>query len=163
MKQVGLSILFVLLLCAGVARGQESKIHALFVLKFVENVSWPQDRKNVVIGVVGKSEILAEIEARLKVKNANGVVVKKISAAEANTCDVVYLPSSEDKNLNAVITASAAGTSVLVITESDFSTKGSGISFFEEAGKLRFAINKNVLDAKGLKVSGALLSLGKQV
>jgi hypothetical protein len=57
----------------------------------------------------------------------------------------------------------APGKAVLIITESDFSTKGSGISFFEEAGKLRFSINKGVLEAKGLKVSGSLLSLGKQV
>lgn len=47
---------------------QNAKIHALFVLKFVENINWPQDRRDVVIGVVGKGEIFAELDARLKAK-----------------------------------------------------------------------------------------------
>ena len=82
-------ILFILSSYSAFAQSQESKIQALFVLKFVENVSWPQDRKDIVIGVVGKTEILTELENRLKAKNPNGLVIKKISAQEANTCDVV--------------------------------------------------------------------------
>lgn len=116
----------------------------------------------MVIGVVGKGEIFAELDARLKAKNPNNITVKKISPAEVGTCDVVYVPSSEDKHFNTVVGA-APGKAVLVITESDFSGKGSGISFFEESGKLRFSINKGILEAKGMKVSGSLLSLGKQV
>ena len=144
------------------AQTAESKIQALFILKFVENVSWPQDRKDIVIGVVGKSETLAELEGRLKVKNPNGIVIKKISASEASSCDAVYIPSSEDKAI-ASISALISNKSVLIITESDFSRKGSGISFIEEAGRMNFIVNKDAIEAKGMKVSNSLLTLGKKV
>ena len=143
------------------AQSQESKIQALFVLKFVENVSWPQDRKDIIIGVIGKSEVHSELEARLKAKNPNGIVIKKISAAESSTCDAIYIPASEDKNVSN-ITSSIGAKSILVITESDLSRKGSGISFIEEAGRIHFIINKNSIESKGLRVSTSLLTLGKQ-
>lgn len=147
---------------SAVAQNPESKIQALFILKFVENISWPQDRKDIVIGVVGKSETLAELEGRLKIKNPNGIVIKKISASEASTCDVVYIPSSEDRAIT-TISASINDRSVLIITESDFSRKGSGISFIEEAGRMNFIVNKDAIEAKGMKVSNSLLTLGKKV
>jgi hypothetical protein len=56
MKKTLLFFLCLILYGTGaVAQTAESKIQALFILKFVENVSWPQDRKDIVIGVVGKS------------------------------------------------------------------------------------------------------------
>lgn len=163
MKKTFLLLFFLILYgSVAVAQNQESKIQALFILKFIENVSWPEDRKDIVIGVVGKSETVAEIESRLKLKNPNGIVVKKIAASEANTCDAVYMPSSEDKVIG-TITAAINDKSVLVITESDFSRKGSGISFIEEAGRMNFIVNKNAIEAKGMKVSNSLLTLGKKV
>ncbi len=163
MKKTSL-LLFSLILygSVAVAQTQESKIQALFILKFIENVSWPEDRKDIVIGVVGKSETLAELESRLKLKNPNGIVIKKITPSEANTCDAVYVPSSEDKVIG-TITASINDKSVLIITESDFSRKGSGISFIEEAGRMNFIVNKNAIEAKGMRVSNSLLTLGKKV
>lgn len=157
-------LLFSLILygSVAVAQTQESKIQALFILKFIENVSWPEDRKDIVIGVVGKSETLAELESRLKLKNPNGIVIKKITPSEASTCDAVYVPSSEDKVIGTV-TASINDKSVLIITESDFSRKGSGISFIEEAGRMNFIVNKNAIEAKGMRVSNSLLTLGKKV
>jgi YfiR/HmsC-like len=157
-------LLFSLILygSVAVAQTQESKIQALFILKFIENVSWPQDRKDIVIGVVGKSETLTELESRLKLKNPNGIVIKKITPSEASTCDAVYVPSSEDKVIG-TITASINDKSVLIITESDFSRKGSGISFIEEAGRMNFIVNKNAIEAKGMRVSNSLLTLGKKV
>jgi YfiR/HmsC-like len=102
------------------------------------------------------------LESRLKLKNPNGIVIKKIAASEASSCDAVYVPSSEDKVIGA-ITASINDKSVLIITESDFSRKGSGISFIEEAGRMNFIVNKDAIEAKGMKVSNSLLTLGKKV
>lgn len=159
--------LHVLLVLAGIsmahhtafAQQQDAKIRALFVLKFIENVTWPDDRKAVVIGVVGKDEVLTELQSRLALKNPNGITVKRITAGEASTCDIAYIPSADN---HAIQQVNAITKGTLIITESDLSKKGSGISFIEEGGKLTFIINKNSIEAKGLKVSGTLLSLGKQ-
>jgi hypothetical protein len=141
------------------AQQQDSKIRALFVLKFIDNVTWPDDRKAVVIGVVGKNEVLVELQSRLQAKNPNGVIVKRITAAEAATCDVIYIPTADNHAIGNIASLSKG---VLIISESDLSKKGSGISFLEEGGRLTFVINKGSIESKGLKVSSTLLSLGKQ-
>jgi hypothetical protein len=161
-KTITLSLLFVLGLFTAKAQSQENKIQAIFVLKFVENVSWPKEKKGLVIGVVGSSEVLTEIENRLKLKNPDEIIVKKISASESGSCDVVFLPSVKDNQLGS-INDSVGGKSVLVITESDLVKKGAGISFHKENGKLQFLINKSEVEAKGMKIGSALLSLGSQV
>jgi YfiR/HmsC-like len=147
---------------AAKAQHAQSKIQAIFVLKFIENVSWPNGGKNLVLGVVGADEVYAEIEGRIKTKNPLGLVVKSISASEASSCDAVFVASDKDDAISS-IAAETKSKSVLVITESDFSRKGSCISFIEEAGRMHFVINKEAIEGKGLKVSSALLTLGKQV
>lgn len=161
-KFLSLGIVLALTISLVNAQSQESKIQAIFLLKFVENVSWPKEKKGLVIGVVGSSEVLSEIEGRLKLKNPEGFVVKKITAAEAGTCDVVFLPTSKDNHFTAV-SESLVSKSVLLITESDMAKKGAGISFQKDGGKLQFLINKNEVEARGLKIGSALLSLGTQV
>lgn len=140
---------------------QESKFKALFILKFISNVSWPGEKKDLVIGVVGKSEVYTELEARLGVKNPNGITVKRISPAEAALCDVVFLTRHESSSLS-VLSSILKVRSSLIISEADLSRKGSGISFIEEQGKLNFIINRTSIEASGLTVSASLLSLGKQ-
>lgn len=156
-------VLFVLglLIQPAYAQNQEAKIQALFILKFIDNISWPQDRKDVIIGVLGKSDVLTELEVRLQAKNPNGIVIKKISSAEAANCDVIFLSKQESASLSAV-NAALKGKSILIISETDLSRKGSGISFIQEDGKLNFIVNKSVIESNGLKVSNTLLTLGKQ-
>lgn len=156
-----LLIIFVSIAHNAVAQGQESKIQALFILKFVDNIVWPQDRKNIVIGIYGKSEVFIELEAKLKSKNPNGIIVRKISMQEALSCDVIYIAKQESAAL-AGINQAINGKSILTITESDLSRKGSAISFVEDEGRFSFIINKGVIEFVGLKISNSLLTLGKQ-
>jgi hypothetical protein len=144
------------------AQSQESKIQAIFLLKFIENVSWPKEKKGLVIGVVGSSEVTSEIEGRLKLKNPEGIIVKKVTVAESASCDVVFLPSSKDNQFGAVA-ESLSNKSILLVTESDLAKKGAGISFQKEGGKLQFQINKNEVESRGMKIGSTLLSLGTQV
>jgi hypothetical protein len=154
---------FLFLLCvSSFGQTQESKIQAVLLLKFAENVKWAEDKKELIIGIVGKTDVTPELEQRLKVRNPMGIVLKKITAAEAASCDVVYVPSSSANNLNQ-ITGSIGFKPVLVVTETDYTRKGSCISIIEDEGKMHFIINKAVIEARGLKVSSALLNLGKQV
>jgi hypothetical protein len=166
-KSIALNLLLGLVLATFVshnvtAQQQDQKIRALFVLKFIENVSWPEDKKSLVIGVLGKDDIYTELENRLQAKNPNGIIVKKISAADVAACDVVYVPSA-DTRLMGQINNQCQGKGVLIISETDLSKKGSGISFVDDGGRLSFIVNKNAIESHGLKVSSTLLSLGRQV
>jgi hypothetical protein len=162
MKYITLLLIFIASIAHNaVAQNQESKIQALFILKFVDNIVWPQDRKNIVIGIYGKSDVFTEIEAKLKTKNPNGIIVKQISLQEATSCDVIFVAKHVTGNLPSINQA-INGKSILTITEADLSRKGSAISFIEDDGKLSFIINKGIIDYLGLKISNSLLTLGKQ-
>jgi hypothetical protein len=162
MKYITLLLIFIASITHNaVAQNQESKIQALFILKFVDNIVWPQDRKNIVIGIYGKSDVFTEIEAKLKTKNPNGIIVKQISLQEATSCDVIFVAKHVTGNLPSINQA-INGKSILTITEADLSRKGSAISFIEDDGKLSFIINKGIIDYLGLKISNSLLTLGKQ-
>jgi len=162
MKYITLLLIFIVSITHNVnAQGQESKIQALFILKFVDNIVWPQNRKNVVIGIYGKSDVLTELEAKLKAKNPNGIIVKNISLEEATSVDVIFVAKQVTGNLSAINQA-INGKSILTVTEADLSRKGSAISFIENDGKLSFIINKGIIDYLGLKISNSLLTLGKQ-
>lgn len=137
------------------------KVRALFIFKFIDNVSWPQDRKALVIGIINSDKVFSELEARLQQKNPHGMIIKKVTAAQVSACDVVYLPASESRSISQ-INMNSQGKDVLIITDTDLSGKGSGISFVEEDGRLHFVVNRNALESRGLKISSTLLSLGKQ-
>ena len=157
-----LVILFAMGILSSSAQTADQKVRALFIFKFVDNVSWPGEKKALVIGVINNDAIYKEIESRLQQKNPGGIVVRKITPDQVASCDVVYLPASESK-LIAQVSSNCHGKEVLIISESDLSRKGSGISFIEEGGRLHFLINRNSLESRGLKVSNTLLSLGRQV
>ena len=151
-----------LMLLANPANAQESKVKSIFIMKFVENVAWPDKKEAFVIGIVGGAEIKSELESRLAVKNPLNLVVKDVTSENAGTCDVVFVASDKDSQFSKVKEATNA-KKVLLITESDLASKGAGISFFTENNKMRFAINKSSIESRGLKISSTLLNLAKIV
>ncbi len=141
---------------------QEEKIKSIFLMKFIENVIWPNKTDSYVIGVIGNSTISKELEARLAVKNKYKITVKDISVNEISSCDVIYLAANKDNSFSRIIEATDS-KKILLVTESDFTAKGAGISFAVENNKMHFIVNKSSIEARGLKISTTLLSLGKQV
>gem|GEM_PF-4570569 len=154
-----------LMICVAISSfGQtaETKVKALFILKFIENVSFPEQHDQLILGFLGNSAVSAEVESRLKIKNPSNIVVRNISAKEAGTCHIVFVSASEESSFTPV-TKQTNGQPILFITESNLTQKGSGISFINEDNRLHFLVNKNALEARGLKVSNALVVLGKSI
>src|SRR6266571_553649 len=87
-----------LLLISAIAQAQDSKIQAIFLYKFIEYVHWPDSRKELVIGIVGETEVQDEFEKMLKARGNNNLTVKKIKTDEASTCDVIFLPESQNSS-----------------------------------------------------------------
>lgn len=137
-----------------------SKYHALFISKFVDYIDWPNGRANLRIGVVGNSNVLAELKSLLEGKSAE---IKKITSSEANTCDVIFIPDNQSSSFQS-IDAATRGKTVLIVTENeDLASKGASISFYLEGNKLKYVINKSATSARNIKMSSSLLSLGKVI
>jgi hypothetical protein len=159
------TILFCLLLLfiPKKSEAQDEKFQAMFLYKFMENINWPDGRKNLVVGIVGETRMQDEFEKILQSRNNSVVSVKKITSAQAATCDIVFLPEKQNSMFSAIV-ESTNKKSILIITEAaGLTRKGACISFMKDKNKLGFAVNKSTLDLRSLRVSTALLNLGQEI
>jgi hypothetical protein len=166
-KKIILSLLLCGLMVATVRSNIEaqdlSKFQALFMTKFIDYVNWPKGNDNLVIGVMGNSGVLNELQTLLQSKGKNATVKKINSASEVSSCDMLFIPADQAK-LFETINSTTAGKNVLIISETEnLAALGSIITFYTESGKLRFIINKGAASARSLQISGSLLSMAKVI
>lgn len=138
------------------------KIHSLFVFKFTQYIEWPSNSGDFVIGVVGNSPILAELEliAASKKVNTRTIVVKKMSSsADLSGCHMVFISENQGSSL-ATIAGKLQGKPILIVSETNGGAKkGAGINFVIIEEKMKFELNKAAIEKQGLKVSGDLTKL----
>ena len=140
------------------AQSVNYKVHALFLYKFTQYIEWPAANGNYVIGVVGNSPILEELQ-NLAVSRKN-LTIKKLSAtSDMSGCQVVFVSENSSSQLSSV-SAKVAGKPVLVISETGSGAKkGAGINFVMVDDKMKFELNKGTVERQGLKISGDLITL----
>ncbi len=165
-KKSCLAIVFFLGLWFGNTVNAQSveSYQALFIVKFMDYINFPDKGKNTNIGVMGNTKVLQELNALLKRKgNANCTVKKLGYLEEAKKYNIVFVPAAEHESCLSIIEKTAS-QSILIITENAaLVEKGAGIGFLRENSKLRFVINNNTLQAKNIKVSSDLLKLASKV
>jgi len=167
MKKITIASSFVLFFVISLF-GQDEKpmheIHSAMLFNFMKYIQWPNESEggDFVLGIFGEDDVFNTMKARYdgKPKGAKKYVVKKLnSAAEAATCQVVYLGKFKNKEFEG-IKAAISGKSVLTITDSNnLGQKGSCINFKVVDGKLKFELNNASISSANLKVSGQLSSM----
>lgn len=139
-----------------------SKYHALFIGNFIKYVEWPTTHDKLTIGVAGSSKTFEEMKKYLE--RENKTKVRKIeSIDDCVSCQIIFLPTGQEK-LFEPIKKSIANKDILLVTEEErFAEEGASISFFLLNGKLRFIVNKSVSEAHNLKISSGLLRMAKVI
>jgi hypothetical protein len=157
-------VLLVLAITAGMltqqskAQGINYKVHALFLYKFTQYIEWPAANGNYVIGVVGNSPILEELQNIASAKK--NVTIKKLTAtSDMSGCHLIFVSEGSSTHLSSV-SSKVSGKPVLVISETGSGAKrGAGINFIMVDDKMKFELNKGMVERQGLKVSGDLVTL----
>ena len=167
MKRSALVILGLLALCA-TTKAQDEKFKALFMYNFTKYIEWPQAKQSgdFVIGVIGNSAIVGELEtiAQKKTVGAQTIKVKQISSADdVSKLHIVYV--TEDKSGEAAALAGKVkGKGVVLITDKPGLAKTtSGINYIKKDGKPNFELSTSHLNEEGVKVSAQLSALGTVV
>ena len=139
--------------------------HSVFIYNFLKYVEWPAPAgagSELVIAVVGSPDASATLQKLVAGKTAAGrkITVKSFTtAASLSSCQVVFLPTEASEQLAQVL-AFAKEKAVLIITEkAGIGKKGSGINFVTVNNKIAFEVDRQQLQAAGLKVSSDLLKL----
>jgi hypothetical protein len=141
------------------------KVHSMFMYHFTKHVDWPEAKKSgdFVIGVLGNSPIISELEAIAVTKKAGNqlIVIKKLdSEADVTSCHIVFLPANKSGNLEGIITSIGTKPVLIVAEKAGLGKKGACLNFIIHEDKLKFEINKQSIEAKNMKISGDLLKLG---
>lgn len=146
------------------AQEVDYKAYSLFVYNFMKYIEWPDGNGEFVVGVLGDSPIIKELQNLAKTKKPRGrtLVVKKITTAdEALNCHLVYVSDGKSSLLKQ-LTEKVKGKPVLIVGEREgLARKGAALSFMtDEDDTLKFEINKAALEKNGLKIPAVLSNLG---
>jgi hypothetical protein len=164
-----------LLLLGGKGLAQDSQpteyqIKAAFLFNFAKFVEWPAAAFSgatspLVIGILGQNPFHDDLARTIRNKtiDEHPLLIKEFRApAEATNCHVLFVCTSEKRQLPEVLQA-LKGASVLTVGEMDrFTETGGMINFFLEGTKIRFQINKDAAASAGLKISAKLMSLASR-
>lgn len=147
------------------ANAQVSKLQPFFIYNFIKQIEWPSSTGDFVIGVVGQSEITAELVKLSKTKKVNDrkIVVKHFSSvSDISACHILFVPASHTSSLQKAI-EKLGSSSTLVITEAEGAiSQGAAINFVIRESRQRFQVSKENASKKGVKISSYLIKLAVQ-
>jgi hypothetical protein len=147
----------------------EYQVKAEFIERFTRFVEWPDAREprsaSFVIGVVGANPFDGYLEriARDRKIKGRGIEVRTVAVDQAVDCDVVFIPSSERKNLAAILDKTHARPILTIGDTAGYAEKGVLINFYNAGDQVRFEINESAADRSGLKISSKLFKLARVV
>ncbi len=155
----------------GAPLSKEYPLKAAFIFNFTKFVEWsPQSfagpESMIVIGVLGSSALVKDLESAVQNRKVNGraILVKSVqSLAGAKSVHLLFVSATEDARLGD-LREEFKGTHVLTVGESEtFAKAGGVITFVIDGDKVRFDINATAADKASLKISAQLQKLARAV
>jgi len=149
----------------------EFKVKAVYLVKFIEFVDWPDGafpatNSPLVIGVLGTDpfgRMLDEVAEGEMIKNRRVVVRRFHNAKEAEDANVLFIDKSESSRLRSIL-PSLQDRSILTVSDIEgFSDKGGVVRFIIENNKVHFRINVGAARRANLQISSKLLQLADVV
>jgi hypothetical protein len=147
---------------------QEYEVKAAFLYNFGKFVEWPKgsfadDQSPFVLGVLGKDPFGKALDS-LKGRGIQGrdFVVKKFDGHETlERCHILFVAESEQAHLTEILKKVKHWPVLTVSDMKGFCPAGGDIALFIEEKSIRFEINVDSAQRKGLKLSSQLLKLAK--
>jgi hypothetical protein len=130
------------------------------------DAAFPDKAAPFVVGVLGADPIVAALSDTCRDRKSGDrpIEVRRIDdVAGAANCHILFVPSSREADLPAVV-EKCKGRSVLIVASSEASVRhGAHVGFFLEKAKLRFAVDPAAAKRAGLEVSSEMLKLARVV
>jgi hypothetical protein len=169
-KSAGLAILIVAALpsIAFAQPAAASALKAAFTLNFVKFTEWPDLKPGlpILVCVYAEDSIADALTQVMRNQAVGGHAIRLVRIAPdaaVRDCQVLLVTEREPRRFAAIL-EQAGRFPVLTVSDVEQSAKhGAIIEFFQESGRLRFAINLDTMERSRIKVSSRLLSLAKVV
>lgn len=150
---------------------KEYQIKAACLLNFVQFIEWPaaafpKPETPIIIGVLGDDPFGNVLEQTFQDESVQGhplVLKRSRQLEELKSCHMLFVSRSERPRL-AEILANLGDASVVTVGELDeFARTGGIINFYIDGGKIRFEVNADAAQRKGLKIGSQLLKRARIV
>jgi len=148
---------------------KEYMVKATCLFNFALFVEWPSNAfadavAPIAIGVLGDDEFGPFLDQLIRgetVKNRPLTVKRSRSVEDLKGCHILFISRSE-KPRQTQILARLRDENILIVGETEgFTLQGGVIRFYLHEGTVRFEINPQAAERRGLKISAQLLRLGR--
>lgn len=168
-------LLFILSFAAlDLGHAQDSKeyqLKAAFLFNFAQFVKWPSDSFTSAdapfyIGILGDDPFGVALEDTIQGETINNHklrVVRGQNFDDLKDCQLIFICKSEGDHMAEILTKLDSKPILTVSDIGSFAQNGGIIDFYLQGGKVRFEINPDSAQRRGLKISSQLLTLGKIV
>lgn len=174
------AVLFSILLCAvslstrvhaQLAKPNAAQVQAAYLYNFGKFVKWPADAPanqngSFIICVLDQDPFGVTLQSALAGEAVGGkpVLVKRLPRAQdAAACHILFINSTQDKDLAGIL-AAVDDSAVLTVSDMhDFSKRGGMIQFVLDGDRIRFAINLESAEKSHLTLASELLKVAVAV
>ena len=149
----------------------EYKVKAAFLYNFAKFIEWPQEsftdlEQPFVICILGEDPfgtVLERMLAGKKIRGRDFALKRFASINDFRACQILFIASSERRSLDGILPR-VGGKPILTVSEVEgFAERGGMINFTMEELRVRFEVNVDALERKGLKANSQLLKLARIV
>jgi hypothetical protein len=156
--------------CAQELHPTLSQVEAAYLYRFGKFVRWQDarlaDSGEREICLMGKDPFGVVLDTTVAGETIDGkkITVNRLAKLQDfSECSILFVSSSEENRLGAVITA---GQRLGILTVSDiphFAERGGIIEFVIQQGRIRFVVNRNAAEASNVVLSSDLLKVAIKV
>ncbi|MEM9981881.1 MAG: YfiR family protein, partial [Bacteroidota bacterium] len=136
--------------------------YPVYIYNFCKYIQWPEQGNEIVIGVLGNSAIIPQLQRMAYIKSNPNMrfIIKRFNDEKSiGYCHVLFLPNTYNVDIKQLY-RNLQGKNILFITEDQrFIRKYSCINFITVRGKPLFQMNTTQMSKAKLAVSNKLLSL----
>ena len=149
----------------------EYQIKAAFLYNFAKFVEWPsqalpESSASITLCVLGEDPFGSDLDRTIESKTINSrvLVSRRLNTLHGvDVCQILFISASERRRMGQILEA-LKDQSLLTIGETEpFARLGGVINFTMEQDRVRFEINVDAAERKGLKISSKLLRLAKVI
>ena len=130
-----------------------------FVYNFAAYIEWPviYNGTDFVIGIAGDQDVINKIKETIGNKKVGGKTLKIEKYNKVTNYHIVYVTTSNTSSFSTIKNESKKNKTILVCDDDAQQAQGAHISFIISDDKIKYTINKPIIEKIGLKVSQELM------
>lgn len=148
----------------------DSQVKAAYLYNFGKFVTWPAprgaDAGDFAICILGKDPFGEVLDATVNGESVDGkkIHILRIAAIqEARSCNILFVSSSEEVRLPAILAAAQRMNLLTVSDMKHFAERGGAIGLVDQHDRIRFEVNRGAAEQCHLTLSSELLKVAVRV